>query len=1101
MRIVIDLQGLQTKASAHRGVGRYTENVVKHLLKNNDKHEFFLALNGCFGDTIEEIREKFLDRIPEDHFVVWQNYLPTAANSDPNPSLVAAAEIIRDVFLNSLKPDIIFSTNLQEGHLEPAVASVRKVKSHALYCTTLHDLAPFYYKEHYATDPIAHEWYNQKIENVKASDIILTPSHASKKDIVDFLSVDETKVFVASNGYDANQFEASPMKPGTAEKVSATYELKKPFILYVGGNDIHKNIDRLISAYGMLTPETRENTDLVLVGKEFQRDEKLHQKLAELGLTNNVRIPGFIAEEHLSSLFKMCQCFVFPSTHEGFGLPALEAMACGAPVIGSNSSGIKEVIETPEALFDPFDDKSIAHKIELVLSDAPFRQALIENGLKQAQKYSWANTAKTIVEVFEKFDGNVNKKGYYFGEPIDNAIRAIARITPPLEEKYLIDTARSISDSFSSPGKPKLHLDVSAVIETDHKSGIQRVTRAIAAEFLKTIPPGFDVELVYSSPGDINFYAANQYMRKVFGRHVPPHDTPVEFKPQDILLFLDLHPGVAIFHRDYIKHLRNRGVKVYHVVHDILPVLRPGAFWPEMCEQFGDWLVTISSSDGALCVSRTVAGELKEWLQEYGSKRKQPFKCGYFHNGADLKNSAPTKGFDQDAPKLLDALKSSPSFLMVGTVEPRKGHRQALAAFELLWNEGKDLNLVIVGRLGWGMHDFSRVLTNHSELGKRLFWLQGISDEYLEKVYQTCLCLIAPSEAEGFGLPLIEAAQHKMPILVRDISVFREVAGDYAYYFPDELNPKVLADAILNWLSLHATNSHPKSDLMPWNTWKQSVMQMQEVIFNDNWLYSFNCKGSLVAGRVESHRSNSVEWKGFGEPEQGFTWSSGTKAEIVFRWGVATDGGQLSVSCFSLGEQRVTVSLNGVEFLRETLDGNDTHLIGNLPPLLQGENVLTFDLPDARQPDEKDQRFLALALRDFRILLLDPVPPNSVQSHQSTRLHWGNFYGAEEKFRWTNGQKASIAFKWADSTENVQLRTLYTALGEQRVTLFLNRAEIYSGTLRGNGLHWICALPSLRVGYNLLELLLPDARIPGEQDLRALALAIHELEITVSASG
>jgi glycosyltransferase involved in cell wall biosynthesis len=171
---------------------------------------------------------------------------------------------------------------------------------------------------------------------------------------------------------------------------------------------------------------------------------------------------------------------------------------------------------------------------------------------------------------------------------------------------------------------------------------------------------------------------------------------------------------------------------------------------------------------------------------------------------------------------------------MVGTIEPRKGHLQSLGAFEQLWRDGSDLNLVIVGSEGWkSLPDSSRRtipeivhrLRTHPELNSRLFWLEGISDEYLEKVYAASTCLIAASEGEGFGLPLIEAARHKLPILARDIAVFREVAGEHAAYFSG-LQPDDLARAIKDWLSLYREGTHPRSDAMPWITWKESAERM-----------------------------------------------------------------------------------------------------------------------------------------------------------------------------------------------------------------------------------------------------------------------------------
>jgi glycosyltransferase involved in cell wall biosynthesis len=202
-----------------------------------------------------------------------------------------------------------------------------------------------------------------------------------------------------------------------------------------------------------------------------------------------------------------------------------------------------------------------------------------------------------------------------------------------------------------------------------------------------------------------------------------------------------------------------------------------------------------------------------------------PLPISFFHLGADVENSVPTLGLPDDADTVLSALSQAPSFLSVGTIEPRKGHAQTLAAFELLWSEGVNVNLVIVGKQGWMMESLVSRLKSHKLLNKRLFWLQGISDEYLEKVYGASTCLLAASEGEGFGLPLIEAANQRLPIIARDIPIFREVAGEYAYFF-NGLQPEMLADAIHQWLGLYAAEAAPKSDNMPWQKWRQSTRQL-----------------------------------------------------------------------------------------------------------------------------------------------------------------------------------------------------------------------------------------------------------------------------------
>ena len=159
---------------------------------------------------------------------------------------------------------------------------------------------------------------------------------------------------------------------------------------------------------------------------------------------------------------------------------------------------------------------------------------------------------------------------------------------------------------------------------------------------------------------------------------------------------------------------------------------------------------------------------------------------------------------------------------MVGTLEPRKNHQLILDVFDQLLLDKQDINLVIVGKAGWLIDELVDEITEHSEFGQRLFWLDSISDEFLDKIYAACSCLVAASEGEGFGLPLIEASQHQLPIIARDISVFREVAGEFATYFSG-LDDAALALCINDWLELHSQGKILDSENMPRLTWREST--------------------------------------------------------------------------------------------------------------------------------------------------------------------------------------------------------------------------------------------------------------------------------------
>ena len=180
-------------------------------------------------------------------------------------------------------------------------------------------------------------------------------------------------------------------------------------------------------------------------------------------------------------------------------------------------------------------------------------------------------------------------------------------------------------------------------------------------------------------------------------------------------------------------------------------------------------------------------------------------------------------------PSDLDGLRGHTTFLMVGTLEPRKGHALVLDAFEQLWRDGLELNLVIIGKQGWMVDELVERLRSHPQRGERLLWLQGVSDEQLEVIYARSHCLIAASEGEGFGLPLVEAAARGLPIVARDIPVFREVAADHAHYF-NGASQECLAGELRAWLSAFEDGQHVRSNAIPRFTWRKSAERLAKIV-------------------------------------------------------------------------------------------------------------------------------------------------------------------------------------------------------------------------------------------------------------------------------
>ena len=202
------------------------------------------------------------------------------------------------------------------------------------------------------------------------------------------------------------------------------------------------------------------------------------------------------------------------------------------------------------------------------------------------------------------------------------------------------------------------------------------------------------------------------------------------------------------------------------------------------------------------------------------------------HHGADIGPAAATPAPSAKDAALLAQLAATPSFLMVGTIEPRKGHLQTLDAFEQLWREGEQVNLVIVGNEGWKplpnaerrtIPKIVARLASHPELGKRLFWLKGIDDALLQQVYQASACLMASSEGEGFGLPLIEAAHYGLPVIARDIPVFREVGARQRLLLQRRRRRNRWLRRYVNGLPCTRPGTHPRSETMGFQSWRENA--------------------------------------------------------------------------------------------------------------------------------------------------------------------------------------------------------------------------------------------------------------------------------------
>lgn len=394
---------------------------------------------------------------------------------------------------------------------------------------------------------------------------------------------------------------------------------------------------------------------------------------------------------------------------------------------------------------------------------------------------------------------------------------AQARLFPDyLARKNRLPAWRTSDRPDASPegrlsSKPRLLLDMTSTLRSGKGTGIQRVVREIARHAWE-IGAGIPVAI---------------HNGRLFS-YYPHPDVPdvVEIADGDIFLMLDASWNHTEEYLPILEEVKARGGRSVVCLYDILPLLYPNAFPADLSARFRVWLDRIVlKSNGVVADSRAVADSLRDYLLAHDLS-VPGFPIGWWRLGADFSPATTGKPSEQ-AERIASGAK--PYFLGVGTVEPRKGYPVVLEALERLWGEGLDFAYVIVGGRGWGMRHFEKRLRRHPEFGRRLFWLQRAGDADLALLYSHTRSLVLASVAEGFGLPIVEAANYGAPVIATDIPVFHEVAGDSARYFA-LLDADDLAAQMRAGLA-----EKPVASVIARTSWRESAQQLVAIVHENGF--------------------------------------------------------------------------------------------------------------------------------------------------------------------------------------------------------------------------------------------------------------------------
>jgi glycosyltransferase involved in cell wall biosynthesis len=349
------------------GIGTYVRNLVRHLARLDRETTYFLFCDHADASTLRDLAA---------------NFVPVADDS--------AGYSIREHFsiprkLRRLGADLLHSPHYVRPLLCPTPSVV-----------TIHDCIHLVFPQYL---PSRMAWSYARFmmgSAIRKSALVFTVSEASRSDILRFYPwADPDRVQVVPNALD----EALLEDPGPEEmdRVKERYQIRGRFVLYAGNIKPHKNLDRLVSAFGLLKQAPgHEDVKLFIIGDEVNRYGALRRGVERLGVRQDVRFFGFVPDRTLAALYRLASVFAFPSLYEGFGLPPLEAMACGTPVVTSRISSLPEVVGDAALLVDPYSVEEIADALTRVLADPKLREGLVERGLLRVKNFSWERSVGAI---------------------------------------------------------------------------------------------------------------------------------------------------------------------------------------------------------------------------------------------------------------------------------------------------------------------------------------------------------------------------------------------------------------------------------------------------------------------------------------------------------------------------------------------------------------------------------------------------------------------------------------------------------------------------------------------------------------------------------
>ena len=369
MRIAIDARKLHDF-----GIGTYVRNLVRELARQDHDDQYVLLCRRTDVDFVKALGPRF----------------EPVVESSGNYSVREQVSV--PMSLRRARPSLFHAPHY-------VVSPLTGVP----YVVTIHDCIHLRFPQYLPNRRALLYARTMMGLSARRSRRVLTVSQASKQDILQYLRIPAEKVEVVYNALDERL--ATPPTADDLARVRERFLLTSPFILYTGNIKPHKNVDRLLDAYSILRRRGFEDVKLLIIGEEISKYPNLRRQVHRHQLHSQVRFFGHVPDATLAALYRLASVFVFPSLFEGFGLPPLEAMAAGVPVITSNVSSLPEVVGDAALLIDPMNPSAIADAMARVLGDAALRDQMILKGYERVKHFSWTRSVARTREIYAEVVG------------------------------------------------------------------------------------------------------------------------------------------------------------------------------------------------------------------------------------------------------------------------------------------------------------------------------------------------------------------------------------------------------------------------------------------------------------------------------------------------------------------------------------------------------------------------------------------------------------------------------------------------------------------------------------------------------------------------